>query len=315
MTQQEQFAYCAGLLDGEGCFHASRNDHCNTFRYGITINMNHDKPLLRVAGLFGGEVIQRKDGGFTWSIPKKLLSRCLDSIMPYLMVKKQQAQLLREMRETFQGVAYGQEPPVEIVNLRQELANRITSLKEDYSLKSIPVLPRKAIFAYVAGLLDAEGSFGIYHGVGRRYVATVQIGMCDPTGVKVCVDNFGGYYQKNGKGHIHEVHFAVFHRAAAVEISKKTKPYRLLKIEQGDLVVLLQNHIDLWQSKRRGNIPHPQHVISQRERWYQRCRFLNSPCERAETKSSRPIVASDSPNCTEPKGAEPAEMTGRYAAA
>jgi hypothetical protein len=113
------------------------------------------------------------------------------------------------------------------------------------------------------------------------------------------------------------VFFAVFERGAAVEISRKTRAYRLLKIEQGDLIVRLQNHIDLWQGKRRGNIPHPAKVIAQRESWYQRSRYLNSIhlAERAETNPSQPSVASDSPICIEPQDAELAEMTSRYAVA
>jgi hypothetical protein len=319
MTKQEQFAYSAGLLDGEGCFHASRNEHCNTFRYGITVNLDFEKPLQRLKGLFGGEVKPRSDGGFSWAIPKHLLGKCLDAVIPYLLIKRKQAELVRELRMTFvdTGRKRGQRPPDEVVSFRQELTTEITRLKEEYSLKPIPVLPKACLHAYTAGILDAEGSFGIYHGQGNRFVAKAQIGMVDPTAVTAIHNEFEGFVQIGSKGHAHPVNYAVFERGAAVQISKKTRKYRLLKIEQGDLVVRLQNHIDLWQGKRHGNIPHPEHVIAQRERWYQRSRELNSItlAARAETNPSQPLVASDSPICIEPKDAELPEMSSHYAAA
>jgi hypothetical protein len=279
--------------------------------------MDYRKPLLRIAGLFGGEVKPILAGGFTWSIPRDLLSRCLDAVIPFLMVKREQAELLREMWNTFQdtGRKRGQAPSEDVVVYRQKLTDRITSLKDDYSLKPIPILPKKCINAYVAGILDAEGSFGIYYGFGKRYLAKVQVGMCDPTPITVIVKFFGGCMMSSSKNHKNTVYFSALERGAAVNISKKTKPYRLLKQEQSSLVILLQNHIDLWQAKRHGNTPHPEKVISQRERWYQRCRSLNSQSVRAETNPSRPSVASDSPNCIGLQDAEPAEMTGRYATA
>lgn len=322
MTKQEQLAYSAGLLDGEGCFHASRNEHCNTFRYGITVNLDFEKPLQRLQGMFGGEVKPNANSGFTWTLPKHLLMHFLDRVIPYLMIKRRQAELVRELRITFQetGRKRGQRPPDEVVARRQELTNEITALKDDYSMKPIPVLPKTCGWAYAAGLVDAEGSFGIYHGQGNRFVAKAQIGMCDPTAVKAVAAMFesdGSFLMSNGTGHKNCVHYAIFERHAGVALAKRTKPYRLLKIEQGVLVVTLQNHIDLWQSRGHGGgHPYPSHVIAQRERWYQRCRMLNSESVRAETNSSDgENRRSDSPICHEPQVVESAEMTDRYAAA
>jgi len=321
MTKQEQFAYCAGLLDGEGCFHASRNEHCNTFRYGITVNMDHEKPLLRLKGLFGGKVKPRKDGGFAWTIDRKGILRCVNAVIPYLMIKRRQAELLRELRIDFQdAVRVGKnfQPTPETVAYRQSLTDEITALKEEYSLKPIPVLPKTCGYAYVAGLVDGEGSFGIYHGIGNRFVAKAQIGMVDPTAVTFAVKVFsehGALFNSNATNKLNRVYVATFERQAAVQLAKRTKPYRLMKLEQGDLVVTLQNHIDLWNQRRQGSTPLPVKVIEQRERWYQRCRLLNSESVRAETNPSRPLVGSDSPNCTVPKGAELAEMANRYAVA
>lgn len=322
MTKEEQFAYSAGLLDGEGCFHASRNEHCNTFRYGIVVNMTTDAPLRMLQGFFGGEINPEKRGIFAWTLPRHLLVGFLDAVIPYLMVKRQQAELLRELRMTFQGTGRkrGVAPPPEIVVVRQSLTDKITALKDDLSEKSIPVLSKACGYAYAAGILDGEGSFGIYHASGKRFVAKIQIGMCDPTPVKALLAMFkyaGGFYmlaEKEGKRN--DAHYAVFERGAAVEVSKRTKPYRTLKIEQGDLLVTFQNHIDLWAPRRTKDGTfgsHPAHVIAQRYRWYQRCRMLNSESVRAETNPSHgDLRRSDSPNYREPQAVEPAEMPGRY---
>src|SRR5438132_1595456 len=122
---------------------------------------------------------------------------------------------------------------------------------------------------------------------------------------------FGGCLMQSSTGHVNIVWYLALERSAAAEICRKTAAYRLLKREQADIVVRTHNHIQLWQSRRRGSTPLPSKVIAQRERWYQRCRFLNSLSARAETNSSRPTVASDSPNLTEPQGKELAETANR----
>src|ERR1700739_719589 len=245
MTREEQLAYAAGLLDGDGCFHASRNDYCNTFRYGITINLKYATPLLRLVGLFGGEVRERKGKihGFTWAClrRKNSLLHCLNGLIPYILVKRQQAELLREMTLTFVNsrTKQGQEPDLHVVERRFELAEKIKSLKgeilplPDFQYAKLPWR------AYVAGLMDAESSIGVYRGLGRRYLVKVQIGMPEYPILERLQSEFGGFLIKKKTEFGTEFFTLAMERSSAVEICRVTSKYRLLKREQSAILIRL----------------------------------------------------------------------------
>jgi len=244
-------------------------------------------PLRRLSGLFGGEVKPRKDGGFAWAVSKDNLRRCIESVQPYLLGKRQQADLLLEMRGTFENVTWkrGIAPPPHVARKRHELTDKITALKYvQGELTPLPTWKRGEMYAYVAGLCDGDGSFGVYRGQGNRYVPTVQIGMTDPTPVAFVEAMFGGTEGNIESDIKKDVHQLVLQRGMAAELCKRTAPYRTLKHEQADIVVRLHNHIQLWKSRSTHGLP--VNVIAKRQAWFERTHFLNSLSVRAETNPS-----------------------------
>lgn len=285
MTRQEQFAYAAGLLDAEGCFHASRNEHCHTFRYDVIVNMDNPAPLQRMSGLFGGDVKQRRDGGYMWTPSRKALASMLRNVIPYLVVKREQAELLLKMRENFE-LCGRRKPTEQEEKERYALAKRISELKSDYSDKPHPQLSEKCFSAYVAGLIDGDGSIGVYQGLGNRFVPKMQIGMVDPSALKWIGMKYGIPVRVYTEGHKNPVTVLVVERAKASEICKSVIPYLRAKYHQAELLVRLVNHIALWNSKRGlGQAALPESVIKQRKAWADRCRVLNATRGRAETNS------------------------------
>lgn len=118
-----QLAYLAGLLDGEGCFHIcdkvikprkSRgirktkkvwNARTN-FSLMITICNTNLEVLNWLKDVFGGFVyIAKKPGKPGWDIKKAWHMPCgpsrqiLEAVLPYLIIKKNQAKLMIEGRK------------------------------------------------------------------------------------------------------------------------------------------------------------------------------------------------------------------------
>ena len=83
-------AYIAGFFDGEGCIHARRS-HADL---QISIAQNVIAPLEVIAVQFGGAITRRNAASiYTWRCPVKSERSFLETILPYLIVKKEQAEL------------------------------------------------------------------------------------------------------------------------------------------------------------------------------------------------------------------------------
>ena len=85
-------AYCAGFLDGEGCF---------TYRRVIVTN-TYPVPLFILQERFSGAVRKRKPfkeskPAYEWSVNGEAADECLKRVLPYLLEKKQQALLILEI--------------------------------------------------------------------------------------------------------------------------------------------------------------------------------------------------------------------------
>jgi hypothetical protein len=103
-------AYFAGIIDGEGCFamHRHRKHICSTqLQVG-----NTDPQLMQwIQSRFGGSVnleqrrnVKHQDV-WRWLAAATDLDRILRSLIPYLIVKKRQAELFLAYRATLNAVA------------------------------------------------------------------------------------------------------------------------------------------------------------------------------------------------------------------
>ncbi len=151
-------AYMAGILDGEGClsignFSGNRKNGDRHFQTNISISST-DKCLIDwlydTFGGYRGEYTPKqmsRNGRkqvYRWQCSSDRLLHICEITLPYLIIKKRQAEILIEMRKTFcnsqnqKGKFHAQRIPKEILNLRQklflelrELHNRTFSYKND----------------------------------------------------------------------------------------------------------------------------------------------------------------------------------------
>lgn len=92
------FAYMAGLLDGEGCIRV-RLYQRNKISVIVTIQMTEQNALLLFKKYFGGGLRQKKEktkGGlpvFRYYASRRVAIKLLKSLYPYLILKKARADL------------------------------------------------------------------------------------------------------------------------------------------------------------------------------------------------------------------------------
>jgi hypothetical protein len=119
MKQQKGFlyAYAAGLIDGEGCIHISKEkpetmERAVNSKYGLTVivDMADGKGIDLLYGLFGGKIKQvdtnkRKsfipytfDKSWHWEIYGTKAKEMLKKIYPFLRIKKEQARIAIDFR-------------------------------------------------------------------------------------------------------------------------------------------------------------------------------------------------------------------------
>lgn len=102
-------AWAAGFVDGEGCIRTIDCTHKGRFTtqrwYSITIDVSQVKrePLDKFVELFGGKVLCHRDEygpAHVWRAYGSRALNTLEKILPYLVVKKRQAELCIEFQRT-----------------------------------------------------------------------------------------------------------------------------------------------------------------------------------------------------------------------
>jgi len=93
--------WMAGFADGEGCFsiHKSRPRGLVAYSARFSVNNTNPEALVPYLKYYGGSIQQRKFGDkrrtiFEWRCPKEILISFLKDLMPYLRLKRQNAELL-----------------------------------------------------------------------------------------------------------------------------------------------------------------------------------------------------------------------------
>lgn len=86
--------YIAGFFDGEGCIYA----HHSACYIQMEIGQNDRRPLDFIQQRYGGK-IRRRDNQWRWLCPAASSERFLRDMLPYLLVKKEQAVLALQFLE------------------------------------------------------------------------------------------------------------------------------------------------------------------------------------------------------------------------
>jgi hypothetical protein len=89
-------AWAAGFFDGEGWIGMTRTAK-GGFSIVATATQKQIGPLAKLQSMFGGAIHdkgdKRKDGCSFWSVSSALAETFLRAVLPYLVVKKEQAEI------------------------------------------------------------------------------------------------------------------------------------------------------------------------------------------------------------------------------
>jgi hypothetical protein len=107
---ETELAYFAGLLDGEGCF-GFGNFGKHTFVCRLSMGNTNLRLLSWVKDRFGGTIFPERRSGpgshrwkpvFRWVAAAADLEQIIPAILPYLVGKREQAELVLLYRQTLQ---------------------------------------------------------------------------------------------------------------------------------------------------------------------------------------------------------------------
>lgn len=139
-------AYLAGLIDGEGCIDIHQNNYLTsehkfeTYNLRVRVGMSTEEPIKSVQSWFGGGVniinIRGHSSQFSlwWSGDKAM--EILEAILPFLILKKKQAELGISFRAFFHahhGYGCGG-TPTNIVEKRREFYQQMKQLNSPNSI-------------------------------------------------------------------------------------------------------------------------------------------------------------------------------------
>jgi len=122
MTTQEKLAYMAGIIDGEGCIsiNAVQNSKKHpTINYKVRLMISSTSYDLGewLVENFGGHCYeknvysQKHAKGFTWVLYCSQAGRVIEAVLPYLVIKRNQAELVvayRKLQENSTRTYVGQ---------------------------------------------------------------------------------------------------------------------------------------------------------------------------------------------------------------
>lgn len=272
-------AYLAGLLDGEGNIGVYRSKNAKGYwGYAVNLNVaNTDRRLMRyLVQQFGG-VFHTKPTGFLWEPNggKDRIQEILNSVLPYLVIKRQQAELVLGF------IGLGREICPES---RERFYKMTLELNQTGVGKQSP-LPHnnKTDFAYLAAILDGEGHLRItktkqYSWTGVCYHKSITVPNCNKSLMRYLQRHFGGVYKPCRRNNPNPKHspsyvWALFGNKLQEDLLLAVLPYLIIKKQQATNIlsmIRLKRKINpeererLWKATTALNFRHsPQRLIRQ----------------------------------------------------
>jgi len=133
----EEYAYIAGLFDGEGCVDviAGGKSRPRAHQLRVGFDMADPEPVAFLQEHYGGTIRKRVRTGsrrplFCWFITGRRALEFLEDILPYSLGK--QRQVAEALRFPWSGYQYGKGRPMppEIAAKRQAVKDNLHMLKE-----------------------------------------------------------------------------------------------------------------------------------------------------------------------------------------
>jgi hypothetical protein len=148
MDTPQEFAYLAGIIDGEGSIYIgnfSKNKKTGALYYQTNMEVtNTDESLMKwLTEKFGGRIHKYTEKQtpknsrkpiYRWIVTSDLLTYLCQQMLPYLIIKKRQCWIMIQMRNTYTKSNYvkghkGTQPISEyIMKMRKSLFDEMRSL-------------------------------------------------------------------------------------------------------------------------------------------------------------------------------------------
>lgn len=208
------YAYTAGYLDGDGCFYLGKTiqkkKNVVVYEYHIAVVSVKRESLEFFVKNFGGNIAEKPlrinhKQPFCWTIKTSKAINLALFVGPYLIDKKIACNLFIQMGSLIKQGGYGPSP--ELIQMRD---NIIKQIREDRHMNDFvtrecieaikereTIKPMAEDYAYLAGLIDAEGCFRIKRSKPKNkpnpvYHITLEIGNTKLPIFPWLVARFGG---------------------------------------------------------------------------------------------------------------------------
>jgi hypothetical protein len=136
-VNNRKLAYFAGLFDGEGCINVTEvkpkpGRISPSFQTLAQISMTDRRPLDLLQQPFGGSMqLVDKEGArpiWVWRVYHKAAKLFLEAVLPYLIVKKLQAELLIELENGIPKRGFQRRLNDKEIERRRKIKNKIRAL-------------------------------------------------------------------------------------------------------------------------------------------------------------------------------------------
>ena len=143
--KEVDLAWAAGFFDGEGCVHLTRRQRKKSknieYELRLSIAQAVKLPLEKWEILFGGQItiINPKNEinkFFIWQVSSLDTLKILKLLEPYLILKKEQANVALEFEKLYIGKGNRNKLTEENINKRQALYLRLKELKHKGKVKN-----------------------------------------------------------------------------------------------------------------------------------------------------------------------------------
>jgi len=256
-NKEIKLAYLAGALDGDGSFSLIKRTKGSSVGISplyypvIQFGGLHKELVDMFATEFGGSIFTRKahinnDGKnrktfFAWKTEKS--NQCmpaLESLIPYLIVKKQRATLLRDFITDNPFIRGSNRLTNDVLLRREKSYLKMKEFNENPSmhcdLNSRRQTSEDSLFwAYAAGLMDTDGSFSLKREIrkSKQYAPVILLTMVDCRAIYHIMNNFVGgksiiiKAKTAKKGFCYR--FSINSREAAINFLTRCLPYLSVK--------------------------------------------------------------------------------------
>lgn len=297
MKEEILMSYIAGLMDGDGSFSLQKlNKVSKSPLYFPVLQFGFQKKQIvdKLVNMFGGTVFEidpktdkrYKQTFFLWRLRSiKNVLPCLEKLIKYLILKKDRAQFLLDFCKNFTFIR-GYPLTNEVILEREKAYLKMGSFNNNREFKGIDSTHRPlrnneddSFWAYVAGIVESDGSFSIKkqkYQYGQRYTPIISIDMVDPTSIgfisKNC--NQGKVLANKNKDCTNGICYrlAIGKKLEVIDFLERVIPFLKVKHEQANtLLEFCQN----WKNTGYCKAGVPLEEMTFREECHQKIKQLN----------------------------------------